>query len=508
MAKQSSLSTLIKSLSKGEKRFFKLYSSLQKGAKDYLLLFSLLDKGCDAAEIKKMFSQRRPAASYEATCKYLFKVIMDCLLQLHGQKRKNAQLAMDLIKANILFDKSMYEEGFKMLKKVKAVAKQFEEHLIQFWAAKTELYYLSNLNFLKISEAELIKKQMKIDELIKYSKSIHQHTALYELLRHRLLYSGGVRTKQQKEQLNDLVITELNLMSQPLSSHFESKKMHLLFQAHYFIIVSNYESAIKTFYELNQLFTEHSFLWKESPLDYLSAMEGILDSLRTIKRYNEMHFFLDKLKHLQNQSVYFDVMIQRIIFIYNLTGLIDAGNFEQAIILKDKFETGLFKKIHLLDINKQAEVYLYTALIYLGASNISKAHFFLNKILLESKLFYTLPIYRTFRLLHLLVHYELGNHDFIKSEIRSMKRELVSTERESYVLEKIVFKFVIQASKAKDPAAKLLLWKKIKKDIESIRQNKYEIQILKIFDFSSWIEAKLCKKTFAGLLNEKSKHVH
>ena len=505
MAKTSSLVTLINSLSKGEKRYFKLYSSVQKGAKDYLLLFTLIEKKGDDKEIKKEFAQRKPAASYDATRKYLFKVIMDCLLQLHTEQGKTATLVMRLLKADILFKKSMYEEGFKELTKIQSTAEEFEQYIIQLWAAKAELYYLSNLNFLQVSEAELIKKQMRIDELIKYSKTIHQHTSLYELLRHRFLYKGGARTKQQKEQLNDLVVVEINLMSKPSAENFESKKMHLLFQAHYFITISNYESAIKTFYELNQLFTEHSFLWMESPFDYLAAMEGILDSLHTIKRYDEMHFFLDKLKHLQNHSVYFHVMIQRIVFIYKLVGLLDVGDFENAVALKEQFETSLFKKIHLLDLNKQAEVYLYTALIFLGAGNISKAHFYVNKILLESKLFYSLPVYRIFRLLHLLVHFELGNYDYIEYETRSIKRGLVSSESESYLLEKIVFKFVTQAVKAKDTQSKAALWKKIEKDIEAIQHNKYEIQILKIFDFSCWIEAKLCKKSFAVLLKDKNK---
>ena len=508
MAKTSSLVTLIHSLSKGEKRYFKLCSSLQKGAKDYLFLFSLLEKGGDADAIRKMFAQGKPAASYEATCKYLFKVMMDCLLKLHTDRRKSAVLMEGLQKADILFEKSMYEEGFKELAKIQIAAEEFEQYLIQLWAAKAELYYLSNLNFLQVSEAQLIKKQMKIDELIKYSKTLHQHTSLYELLRHRFLYKGGVRTKQQKEQLNDLVVTELNLMSKPFAENFESKKMHLLFQAHYFISTSNYESAIKTFYELNELFTEHRFLWMESPFDYLSAMEGILDSLHTIRRYDEMHFFLEKLKHLQNHSVYFSVMIQRVVFIYKLVGLLDAGDFESAIALKEQFELSLFKKIHLLDLNKQAEVYLYTALIYLGAGNISKAHLYVNKILLESQLFYSLPVYRTFRLLHLLVHFELGNHEYIEYETRSIKRGLVSSESESYLLEKIVFTFVIQASKAKDAQAKAALWKKIKKDFEAIQYNKYEIQILKIFDFGCWIEASLCKQSFAALLKAKNKPVH
>ncbi len=503
MAKTSSLILLVNSLSKGEKRYFKLYTALQEGSKDYLYLFLVLQKGGSAEEIKKAFLQKKPTASYEATCKYLYKVITDCLLQLRTEQGKSTKLVVDLLKANILFEKSIYDEGFKQLQKVQTAAEKYEQYVIQLWAARLELYYLCNLNFYHVTEAELIKKQMKIGELLKYIRTIHQHISLYELLRHRLLYKGGARTKQQKEELNDLVVTELNLTSNPIAETFESYKTHLLFQSHYFITISDYKSALKTFYELNELLEEHNYLWVDSPLDYLSTMEGILDSLHTIKRYDEMQFFLDKLKHLQSHSVYFEVMIQRIIFIYKVVGLLDRGDFKDAIALKEQFEESLFKKIHLLDLSKQAEVYLYTVLIYMGSNNFSKAHYYLNRILLESKLYYSLPVYRTFRLIHLLVHYELGNHDYIEYETRSIKRGLNSGQSKSYLLEKIVFSFVKQASDARGNAAKNALWQKVQKNFEAIQNDKYETQILKIFDFSSWIEAKLLAKSFPQLLKEK-----
>jgi hypothetical protein len=503
MAKISSLLLLVNSLSKGEKRSFKLLSALQDGQKDYLVLFALIEKGCKAEEIRNIFIKKRPKASYEATSKYLFKVITDCLLQLRSEQGKNTMLIISLLKANIMFEKSMYEEGFKQLQKVQVVAEEYEQYIIQLWAAKLELYYSCNLNFYQITEAQLIKKQMKIEDIIKYAKTIHQHTSLFELLRHRLLYKGGARTQHQKDELNDLILADINHTTGTFTETFESKKTHLLFQSHYFITISDYKTALTIFYELNELMENNRYLWIDSPFDYLSIIEGILDSLHTIKRYNEMDYFINKLEQLQKNSVYFECMVQRIIYIYKITAFLNNGNFDDAICLKNLFEGKLFKKIHLLDLTKQAEVFLYTALIYFGKGDAAKAHFYLNRILIESKLYHSLPVYRTFRLIHLLVHYELGNHDYIKYESSSIKRELNSSKSKSYLLEKIVFRFVNQAPKTKGTAANNLLWGKIRKDVDALQNNQFEIQIIKIFDFGTWIEAALCRKPFPDLLKEK-----
>lgn len=503
MAKTITIISLIQSLSKAEKRYFRLHTSLQKGTKDYMCLFESLNEGMETANAKKAFRRKRPKANYEATLKHLYKVLMDSLLRLRMDQNKNTSLVTALLKANILFEKSLYEEGFSQLKKIQADAEEYEHYIVHLWAARMELHHLSNLNFHAIPESDLIKKQMQIQKITRYSMNINQHTSLYELLKHRLVYKGHVRTTEQKKELSDLVVSELNIVSNPLADTVESYKTHLLFQAHYFIAINEYKSALKAFYELNDLLEEHQYLWEDSPADYLAAIEGILDSLRTINHYDDMTYFIKKIQGLPEISLHFQIMVQRVIYIYSVAGLINRGEFEKAIILKTDFEESLFKKIQVLDAEKQAEVYLYTALIYFGNNDMNSAHRYLNKVLLESRQYYNLPVYQTFRLIHLLVHYELRNHDIILHEIRSVKRKLKSSK--SYKLEKIIFKFLQTSTHYNSEEERVTLWMKFKTMFEKISSDKYEIQVLKIFDFAAWIEAKLCRKPFAEVLKKGSK---
>ena len=318
-------------------------------------LFELLEKNTDFKTAKKLFLKTKPSSSYEATSKYLYKVITDCLIHVRANQEKTTRLVMSLLKANVLFEKSMPHEGFKQLEKMQADAEKNEEYFILLWACRMEMYYLANFNFDNISEKELVHKQMRIDELLKYSKNIHQHTSLYELLRHRLLFKGAARTRKQKEELNDLVFSELNLVAKSPPETIETQKIHLLFQSHYFITINDHRSALKAFYELNNLLEENEYLWSDAPMDYLSTLEGILESLRTIRKYDEMDFFLNKLRNLQGRSVYLDVMVHGVSFTYRLISLLDQGEFDKAILLKDEYQEILFKKIHLLDLSKQAE---------------------------------------------------------------------------------------------------------------------------------------------------------
>lgn len=495
---------LIHSLSKSEKRYFKLFTSLQGGMKDYHHLFDLMEKESNFEMVRKQFAARKNDAAFEATCKYLYKVLTDSLIQGRMETDKTTRILNTLMKARVLFEKSLYEEGLALIEKAKKDAAESEEFLIQLWASQTELYYLSNLNFHTIDEKELVEKQMKIAELLKYQKNIHQHTSLYELLRHRLMYSGEVRTQEQKIRLNDLVVSELNYNSNPLADTFESEKIHLLFQSYYFITINDPKSALKTFFELNDLLDKNKNLWIERPVDYLSTIEGILESLLLVKRYKEIGLFLEKLQHISINSVYFKVMVERVRFIYTCASLIHAGEFAELSSVRKQFEGELFRKIHLLDLSKRAEIHLFDAIIHIGLGNMNQAHKELNKVLLESKLFYSLPSYRTFRLLHLLIHYELKNFDYIDYEIRSLKRTLKSESGKSFKIEKIIFRFFQKRHLPVSYKARELEWKGFEKAFKKCETDVYEMHLMRIFDFGSWVQARIMRMSFSEVL--KSKH--
>ena len=110
------------------------------------------------------------------------------------EQDKTKILTIKLLKVEILFEKSIYDEVFKQLKNIQKEAEENELYIILLWACRLEMYYMSTLNFYNVNETELIKKQLKIKEIIKYAKNINKHHSLNELLQHRLLHKGSVRT--------------------------------------------------------------------------------------------------------------------------------------------------------------------------------------------------------------------------------------------------------------------------------------------------------------------------
>lgn len=503
MAKADMLSRLINTLTKAEKRYFRLYTALQQGNKDYVNLFDMMERLSfkSTAELKQAFQQQYAGSSYEVCSKYLYKVLLDCLLHLRMQRHSTATLTAGILKCDILFERSLHEDALKQLHKVQTIASANEKQLLQLWAQQQEMQLLQQMNFPGITEEDLSQKQSDIQETMVAMQQIRQQTSLYETLRHRLLYRGSSRTARQQEAVDTLSAG----MPPPVHNSATSLKVHLLFQAHYHLVTSDYPAALQVFHKLHQLLDTHPALFEDTPADHLLIIEGILDSLRAGKLYEELFSFIDKVKRLNGDSVYFSIMQQRLLFIYEAGAYIDSGNFSFALNLLQQYAPVIKKNILLMDISKQAEIYLYMALIYLGNEDINNAHNSLEQVL-QSNLYSTLPIYRTCRLVHLLIQYELGNYEYIRYETRAFRRHLQPDTKRSYLLERTVIKFLGNGEIPTVTSYRTALWKKINASFEKIKADKYERQQLKLFDFSAWIEAKLKRKSLSAVLQEKHKN--
>jgi hypothetical protein len=80
---------------------------------------------------------------------------------------------------------------------------------------------------------------------------------------------------------------------------------------------------------------------------------------------------------------------------------------------------------------------------------------------------------------------------------------MANMRSKTYQLEKIIFRFIQTAPLPVTGKDRQALWLKFKQHFDTILMDKYEIQVLKIFDFAAWIESKLCRKDFAELLRAK-----
>lgn len=512
MLKSESLIHLINNLTKQEKKEFSLYIS-NKPEKDYIFLFRLIDdkKVSDPEELKMSFLAAKPTSSFNTVVIYLFDLLIDILTRLRTEQDSYYLLFNELLHARVLYEKSMYQECFQVLKKVKEKAVYYENHFALLVAQRLELNYLLTLDFEDMDEQKLLNKQYKMNNTLKSIRQLNEQSSLYELLKYRMINRGASRSLEETQKLDDLVTSEISIVASAGVENFEIKKNHQLFQANYFITVGDYKAAFNSFVELNKLFEENSHLWNNPPVYYLMTVEGMLESLRIMHNYEGMNYFIEKLTKLSSPSSSFQLNVTYVIFIYRLFSFIDAGDFDKAGIWIAEHQASLIDKMLLLKEQQQAEMSLYIALIHLGNGEYRKARKRLSATIGRGHL-YSLPLFRTIRIVNVMIHYELGDVDYIQSEIRSIKRKMSKNKGYNLKVESFLLKFLNYSFADTNRKRRAEIWESMAEEVHALYADKYETQILRKFDFVAWVEAKIFEVPLSDILKRehasKSKWQH
>jgi len=503
MTKFESLIHLVHSMTRSEKKNFRIKSSKRKTIPDYVYLYDTIEAepNQNPSALRTLFLQKRPGAAFESTVNYLFELILETALEMREEQDKHYMLFNKIMKARVLYEKSLFGETFELLENVKLLSEKHENYHALLLAGRLELEYLLALNFPNLSEAELLRKQFKLNESLKFLRKVNEQSSLYEILKHRLLNKGYTRSLEQKNDLNDLVYSEISIVASLSPENFEISKLHQLFQSNYLISVGDYKSALRSFYELNKLFEDNKHLWNTPPVYYIYTIEGVLESLRSIRNYSGMTYFINQLKKIDNTSIDFKINITCIIFLFELFPHLDRGDFKASEELMKDYKDSLFNKLFSLNRAQQAELCLYTSLIHFGNEEYQKAHKFLSQIIIRGKSYFYLPLYRTIRMVNLMIIYKLKDFDLIKYEIRSIKRELSKSEK-GYKIERFLLGFLQKEIPAM-PGKRNLLWAKHHDELTEIQNDVFEQPVLRIFDFTVWIESVLKQKSLSKLLRDK-----
>ncbi len=141
---------LVNSLTKAEKRYFHLYSNLQNGDKVYITLYKLIDSNISAEDLYTRFCQLQDGRNFKMATKHLYSIIMDCLVHLRKKENIQAMICNYITKADILFERELFEETFDELDKAKNLATIYENDPLLLLIHRTELKYLSSLGFKNI----------------------------------------------------------------------------------------------------------------------------------------------------------------------------------------------------------------------------------------------------------------------------------------------------------------------------------------------------------------------
>ncbi len=505
MKRIDSLISLVRSLTKAERKAFALRcdTSADRKEKSYAFIYRLIagNNLCDSKAVKEQFLARYPGGAFEVEVKYLYDKLTDTLMGLRAGKDVSYSLLRDIGKARMFFDRSLFEDCFELTASVISRARRLGLNEIMLLAQKLELEFLLTLDFPDMSERDLFEKHTLQKKTLKSIGLVTEHASLYNILRQRMLRIGSIHTPEQRKMMADLVMSEFYSFSAEPEKTFELERNHRMFQASYLMETGDIRGALNVYSSLHQLFDANHENPASTPTYHLSVLEGILRALRFAGRYSDMAFFLERLRKMSgNASADMRANILCLIFQYELVPHLDTGDFEACRDIVARYREPLIDKdVRPIPV-RECELQLYSALVELGLGNWKKVSRIIARAMVNQNIKY-LPLMRTIRLVRLMAYYELGEHDLLQYEARSISR---SSGKLAFATERMMLRFLTNAGLPPMQRQRLAIWDKMRPSLQNLSADIYERQLLSIFDFTAWIEAKLTGISLSVVLSRKA----
>ena len=510
MKPSNELFNLIKSLSKSEKRYFKLTSSLQSGEKNYMRLFDSIELQAeyDEAEIKEKFKGEIFIKHLPSEKNHLYSLILKSLRGFYADKSAAAILQEQLRNIELLFNKALYKECSKIIKKAKKTAYSYEKYyflldLIDWEKILVEEEYLRG-NFNK----DLNKLVEEESDCLEKLRNLAEYQILYSKVNYAFRRGGYARNEEEKHIVNDIANYHLikgkntALSTKAATACYYIKGLCASTER-------NLDESYVNFKKVIKIMEENPMIMKELPKRYVKALNNLIFAYMDYNRWEECYDLIDKMKGLAKKDGFESIDVQLKIFTssYNaeLLACIKNGNYQ---IAKEKVIPVILAGLEEYEgkINSEEVMLFYYNICsaYFGAEDYKNALKYINLVLNDSESGLREDVYTFARLVNLIIHYELGNYDLLDYTIKSTKR-FVAKNQKNYKFETVFLKEFKKLLKVKDGSSTKELYINFKAELEKVLQDPYEQAAHEYFAFIPWLESKITNTPFINVVKNKKR---
>lgn len=501
MKRSDDLFSLIKSLSRNERRYFHLFSQLQKGDKAYLALFRAMDKMNVYDE--KVFREKNRDKEFIKNLAWrkhhLYNLILKSLGSYH--ESIDTEVYSLLHRTEILYEKGLYRQCRKILTKAKNIAVKYEMFHIIFEILNWEDLIASKL-FEVHAQRDIIRESK--DNIKILANLTDYKNILMEI--YNLHHSIGVfRRPEEKKKLAHIV--SLKLWKNESEALTFKAKRHFYYSHFLYCFM---DGDFKNGFEYTRKCVD-SFLARPEQIAYnahfyITGMNAFLYCCTVLRKHGEM---FDAILKLNENKKLFTKRSERaaatLLSYHELGYYMMTGKIQRGIEAAKRIEMEMLEFDDIMSHLEKFSIYMNLAFLYFMAGRYKDTIAWLYKIIAAGGLKARADFDSMVRIFYIIAQYEKGSSpQFMKSLLRSTYRFLIKREQ-MYKYENIILEFIrkklIKVDSGEDLTAVL---KNLREQLIALQKDPFEGRPLEYFDLISWITSKIENKPFAEVLREKN----
>jgi len=496
---------LIQSLTKSEKRFFKLSSSLQAGEKNYIKIFDYIEKQNDYNEeaLKEYFKDERFVSHLPSEKNHLFKLILKSLRLFHGEQSVNSQLQQEIKNVEILYQKALFGECHKIIRKAKKIAQEHEKFYYHFellsWEKKLleESYESGDFAF---DLDNLIREE---EDVIAKLRNLAEYQILYSKINY-IFRSGGFSRNDEEKTIVENIADYHLIKGKNRALSVRATSICYYIKGLCSATNREYHESFTFFRRVIAVIDANPKIKADVAKRYISAQSHLIRCYIDSKDYTSAK---DVIRLVQNskdepgfQSMDIQVRIYAVSAGYELILYNAQGKFREA--LGHIIETENKHALYTDKLTKEQELIFayHTAYAHFGCGEFKQAMKILNALINDNETMLRQDIYSFARVLNMFIQYELDNQSLLSYHINSTKRILSKSDR-NCVIESYLIDTIQKLNRLTVRSERIEFFNIMKSDIENMLTNSKEKVILEYFDLILWINAQLERKTMNDLNN-------
>jgi len=511
MEKTDALFLLVKSLTKSEKRQFKLYAGRLGGnsEKNFIALFSILDK-LDVFDEKQILLKTNIKKQQLSNSKaHLYRQILVSLKLNPIHQNAKMQVREQLDFATILYNKGLYRQSLKILDKAKGIALSNEDTNSAFSIVELE----------KVVESQYITRSLssRADDLIFQSKDLGEKTLMLSKLSNLSLQLYSMLLKKGYVS-NDKDLDDIKRFFKAALPEYELRELGIierlyLYKAYlwYSFIVQDFVSSYKYAQKWVDLFYYNPEMKKTNPVFYLKGINYLLESLFLIQHLTRfrstLNFFEEE---LNNQKFLLNENTESLAFLYLYLNKINLyfleGNFNLGLNLIPEVIDEIENHRSKIDDHHVMVFYYKFASLHFGSSQYEKCIYYLEKIIKNKQLGMREDLLCFTRILNLVAHYEAGIDQNLEVLIKSTYKFLMKMNELQLVQQKFIF-FLRNLSNIY-PHELRNAFKDLHRELKVFEDHPYEKRSFMYLDIISWLESKIDNVSVESIIKRKSKEVY
>jgi len=491
---------LVHSLTKAEQKSFSQLSVFSSTAnKKYHDLFEIIksQKNYNENKIKRKLLLLNIKTPLPVLKNYLQEIILKSLRFHHDSESVDRSLHNLIEESELMHNKGIYKLRDKLIRKAKILAKKFERKEILLQALNKEWIYKSNFNP-KAIEGDYSIALSDLNNLL-FARTMTYNVSL-------LLEKGEIRDDSLRKEWDSVIYNPIMTEERKIDGYEETCHYHHNWMR-YHHRTNNFKACIVHQERLIAHMESNVGLLKEYKALYIFELNGLVVAYCQDRKYEKGLNALKKLQSLDSPNLNVpdrEMLADTIAIAFgNVIHGYYLSDFDAAIAASNEAE----KYMEESTTTHHHAAFLYLNLaktnIYLG--NYRKALIWTKNIFNDSPINRRDDFYVIAWVFNIIIHFELDHIDFLPSLIKSTDRFLKKRNR-LYKTEITILNFL----KAKLPKSNTK--KSIKQfyvelliEMKEIVKDPYEAKAFKYFDFISWLESKIERKSIADVVRNKIK---